>query len=39
MESKKCKYCDKIFEGHTKNQVEHQYIQHVIARHKDKIRV
>ena len=39
MEKSKCKYCDKVIEGHTKNQVEHIMLQHIIARHPDRIKI
>jgi len=39
MESKKCKYCDKVIEGHTEKQVDYMIVQHILAKHKDKVRI
>lgn len=38
MIEKKCKYCDKKIEGHTEKQVEYMMKQHVISKHKDKVK-
>ena len=37
MKSKKCKYCDKIIEGHTDSQVDYLLNQHILSKHKDKV--
>jgi len=39
LEKKKCDYCPKEIEGHTVKQVEYLMLQHVLARHKEKLRV
>jgi len=39
MEKIKCKYCEKIIEGHTLNQVEYMMKQHLISKHLDKIEI
>ncbi len=37
MIKRKCKYCPKVIEGHTENQVEHLMKQHLISKHLDKV--
>lgn len=39
MNKLKCKHCPKVIEGYTKKQVKHMLDQHILARHKDKIKV
>lgn len=39
METLSCKYCDKVIEGHTSNQVEYMMRQHLISKHRDKIKI
>ena len=39
MEKIKCDFCDREFEGFTKNQVEKQLLIHKINRHSDKIEI
>ena len=39
METTTCKYCDKVIEGHTVNQVQYMLKQHVISKHFDKIEI
>lgn len=36
---KQCKFCEKVFEGYTDKHIEHMYLMHIIAKHKDKIEV
>jgi len=38
METKKCPYCNKIVEGFTKDHVESLLNQHILAKHKNKVR-
>lgn len=39
MEEIKCKYCSKVIEGHTHNQIEHLMKQHLISKHLDQIEI
>jgi len=39
MEVASCNFCGKEFYGHKVNQIKQYYLQHLIARHKDKIAV
>jgi len=39
METKKCPYCDKEFEGHTKDQVEYIVKQHILSKHPAKLKL
>ena len=38
MITKDCPHCDKKIEGFTEKQAEHLLNQHIMARHKDKVR-
>lgn len=38
MEKIKCQYCDREFEGFSKKQVDNFLNQHILAKHKDKIK-
>lgn len=39
MESKKCKFCGHVIETYTKENVEYLMLQHLIAKHRDKIEI
>jgi len=39
MKTKKCKYCEKVIEGHTKKQVEYMLRQHILSRHPEKVKI
>lgn len=37
MEKKKCPFCDKEIEGHTKDQVDYLIKQHCLSKHPEKV--
>ena len=37
MKKLRCKYCSKVIEGYTEKQIEHLMMQHVVAKHSDKV--
>ena len=39
METIKCPYCDKVFEGSTLNQIEKQLLIHKINKHPERIEI
>lgn len=39
MESVECKYCKKVIEGYSKKQIEYLMTQHLLSKHKDKIKI
>ena len=39
METKKCQFCDKELEAYSESQLEYMYTQHLLAKHRDKIKV
>ena len=39
MEKKKCPFCDKEIEGYTEDQVDYLLKQHILSKHKDKIKI
>lgn len=39
MEKISCKYCDKVIEGYTEKQINYLLKQHILAKHKDKIKI
>ena len=39
MLDKKCDYCNKLIEGHTEKQVNYLLEQHILSKHRDKIKI
>ena len=39
MITSKCKFCDKEIEGYNQKQVDYLMLQHILAKHKEKLEV
>ena len=39
MKAKKCSYCDKIIDGYTEKHIEYLLSQHILSKHRDKIKI
>ncbi len=39
MEEKKCSYCDKIIQGYSQEHIDYLLKQHILSKHKDKIKI
>lgn len=38
MIKRKCPHCDKVIEAYTKKQLDHMIKQHIISKHKSKVK-
>lgn len=38
MQKKKCPYCDKIIDGYSEKHIEYLLNQHILSKHKEKIK-
>jgi len=38
MIKRKCIYCNKIIEGHTEEQAEYMVKQHILSKHREKVK-